>query len=360
MDPARLPVARELFAQWQRARGHRSEPASRPFSRGWEELLEAAGLRSAPERGEAEHDARSLAAEGWLDLQPVPYKPHLLARVRLPLEAEARWGAAFGFVAPTDDEARQIAAHPWAPALAFVRTARTQVPFAELRQLDAFLKGAPQARPVVPIKERSLEIFGDEKRLDTLAGSVLFRSPDRLDLREHLRCESIGVPLAWRRGPVAAAAGPLLVIENAATWHSYCRWNAVRREFSAVVYGDGNRFVDGIAYLPDLFAELGGRRPVHYFGDLDPPGLRIPQEAAARAKTPITPHLWSYRQLLARGADRVQAWDSDPGTEALCEWLGELAEPARRLFVAHRRLAQEHLGWEFLCEPAGDADGSRD
>ena len=79
------------------------------------------------------------------------------------------------------------------------------------------------------------------------------------------------------------------MIENAATWHSYCRWNVERALFSAVVYGDGNRFVNGIRYLKDLFAELGGLRRVLYFGDLDPQGLLIPQEASGRRASRRSP-----------------------------------------------------------------------
>jgi len=52
-----------------------------------------------------------------------------------------------------------------------------------------------------------------------------------------------------------------LFSENAATWHSYCRWNAERKLFSAILYSRGNRFVDGVRYLEDdVFAELDGAR----------------------------------------------------------------------------------------------------
>lgn len=353
MDPTRLPFACELFAQWQRARGGRLEPASRPFSRGWEELLEDARLVSATDRSEAERDAQTLAADGsWIELKPVRYKRHLIDRIVIPLVAEARWREAFGFVPPSDEEARQIREFPWVPELAFIREATLNVPFTELRQLNHFLKSGVRERPMVPIKERSLEIFGDEKRLDTLLSSALFRPPDRLDEKRNLRCEVIGVPLAWKRGPASASEQPLIVIENAATWHSYCRWNVERKRFSGVVYGDGNRFADGIRYLPDIFAEIGGRRGVLYFGDLDPQGLLIPQEASARAQASglpvVEPHLWSYRQLLTLGAGRGQPWEGEPPSTTLCDWLGELAKPVRQLITGGRRLAQEHVGWEFL------------
>lgn len=350
IDPERSPLATELFAQWQRARGGRVEPAQRPFSRRWEALLEDARLVSAAERSDAEHDARALAADDWVMLVPVKYRPHLIDRIAIPLDAEAKWREAFGFVPPTESDIRRIREFAWEPELAFLREARVQIPFVELLLLNDFIKQR-KALELVPIKERSLQIFGDEKRLDLLLGSALFRN-DRLDLARDLHCEVIGVPLAWKRGPAAAGTEPVLVIENAATWHSYFRWNAERSLFSAVVYGDGNRFVDGIRYLPDLFAELGGPRRVLYFGDLDPQGLQIPQEASGRAQARglprIEPHLWSYRMLLPFAATKAQPWEGEPASPTLCDWLEDCAEQARRLFQARQRLPQEHLGWEFL------------
>ena len=357
MNPARVPFACELFAQWQRARGGRLEPASRPFSRDWEELLAEAGLASAAERSEAEQDARALAADGWLELKTVRYKPHLIARVALPLAAEARWAEAFGFVPPTDAEARQVRDFAWVPELAFLREMRVNLPFAELRQLNDFLQTGSHGRELVPIKERSLQLFGDEKRLDVLADSALFRD-GRLTLAQ-LRCEVVAEPLGWKRGPAEAADQPVIVLENAATWHTYDRWNQATHQFSAVIYGGGNRFVDGVGFLGEIFRELGGPRRVFYFGDLDTAGLRIPRRASERALElglpPVEPHHWSYHQLLSLVAAASPADEPAAVTPADLAWLGELAEAAHRFLGCGQRLAQEQLGWERLvgvpCPP---------
>jgi len=351
LDPTDLPIAQELFAQWQRARGGRVAAAAlRPFSRQWEELLEDAGLRSATERNEAEHDARALESAGWVTLKTVRYKPHLLQRIAIPLIAEERWCQAFGFVPTSNEEARLIREYSWEPRLAFLRDAPPNLSFAELKQINEFLRGG-NVGEVIPIKERSLEIFGDEKRLDALFASTLFR-PDRLNLRNDLGCELVREPLAWKRGPREAVHQPVIVIENAATWHSYCRWNEQHMIFSAVIYGCGNRFVDGVRFLGDVFHELGAVRNVFYFGDLDPHGLLIPQEASNRAKAigmaAIKPHLWSYRQLLLLGNGREQPWEFDTPAGTLCDWLADCAEPVRQLFASGRRLPQEHVGWKFL------------
>jgi hypothetical protein len=347
----RSPVACELFRQWQRARGGRAGQAARPFSRGWEELLEKAGLTTATERADAERDVRTLEDGAWVELKPVPYRPHLIGRILLPLSMEEKWCEAFGFIPPSDEESRQIREFEWEPSMTFVRDARSNVSFAELVRVNDFIKYGSHALDLVPIKERSLQIFGEEKRLDSLVASALFRH-GRLDEKRDLRCEIIGVPLAWKRGPSDAASQPVIVIENAATWHSFCRWNAGRKLFSAVVYGDGNRFAEGIRYLTDIFEELGGQRRVFYFGDLDPQGLVIPQEACSRARSlglpSVEPHLWSYRHLLKLGDGLGQAWEGDPPSPALCDWLGECAEQVQKLFSARHRLAQERVGWEFL------------
>jgi len=350
MLPSNSPLARELFQQWQRARGGTLGENARPFSRNWERLLDDAGIVSAAERAEAEADARSLKTEGWLELRTVRYKPHLIARIVIPLAAEARWAEAFGFTPPSDEDAKRIAGHPWVPELDFLRETRVNIPFADLQQLDHFLRNRGSEPAMVPIKERSLEIFGDEKRLDLLAASALFRD-GRLNLA-NLRCEIVGEPLAWKRGPADAAQQPVIVLENAATWHSYGRWNDLTRQFSAVIYGGGNRFADGVLFLPEIFRELGGPRPVFYFGDLDPAGLAIPQRASRRSEAsglpPIQPHLWSYEKLLAFQNKATPADAPDSGAEALCQWLGPLADNAWLLFSQSKRLPQEHLGRDFL------------
>ena len=114
----------------------------------------------------------------------------------------------------------------------------------------------------------------------------------------------------------------------------------------------GNRFADGIRYMANIFAELGGTRRLLYFGDLDPQGLLIPQEASARAQVlglpAVEPHLWSYGHLFTLGAGRGQTWEFEPPSSSLCDWLGDFAEPARQLFISGKRIAQEHIGWDFL------------
>jgi hypothetical protein len=353
MNPTRSPIATELFTQWRRARGERADAATRPFSRDWEDLLEQAGLLSAIERGDAERDIRTLESTGWVAIKSVHQRPHLIGRVIVPLDAETHWREAFGFNPIPDTEALEIRQFSWVPELAFVRDARLNISFVELRQINSFFLGGGANRPCVPIKERSLELFGFEKRLDTLANSTLF-GERRLSL-EQLRCFFVAEPLGWQRGP--AVHGPLLVLENAATWDSFRRWNDAHPFFSAVVYGQGNCFVDRVPFLAEIFRELGGPRPVLYFGDLDASGLRIParaSRAAQRLGLPLVePYLDAYRALLSQVARATPANEDDPIRREDADWLGPLAEEAWRILERNQRLAQEWVGWEYLLSRNG-------
>lgn len=104
--------------------------------------------------------------------------------------------------------------------------------------------------------------------------------------------------------------------------------------------------------MANIFAELGGTRRLLYFGDLDPQGLLIPQEASARAQVldlpAAEPHLWSYGHLFTPDTGRGQTWEFEPPSSSLCGWLGDFAEPARQLFTSGKRIDQEYIGWEFL------------
>jgi hypothetical protein len=343
---------RALAFQWHKARGHDAGGFQRPFGKDWEELLEDCELISAESREESFREAKELESAGLVELKTHRYRRYQIERVVIPFAAEPLVRDMFaGELPDTPDPKFDFASVKWASELAFLIRETVAVAPNDLLKLNEFLLKQPRSQQVVPIKERSLEIFGDEKQLDALLSTSLFRT-GRLDWKKDLKCELIGEPLGWKRGPAEAAGRPMIVIENAATWHSYCRWNAERKLFSAVVYGCGNRFADGVRYLNDILDELGGSRPVLYFGDLDQRGLEIPQEASARAKADglpkVEPHLWSYRQLLTVAGGRGEPCGCDAPPSSLCDWLGDCAEAACQLLVANQRLAQEHISWEFL------------
>jgi len=345
-----IPLLRELHDQWLVNRGYVPRDGfQRPFSRDWETLLTDAELVSAEQRNEATRDARRLADIGLLQIKSVKHRPEYIQRVSIPLEAESRLRNLFPEFHVSPAETFDPDTIAWEPEMQFVVAIKAMVNPKDLLRLNTFFKDRNQQRPTVPIKERSLQIFGDEKRLDILLGSALFRA-DRLSL-DLLKGEIVGEPLGWRRGPTDT--GKLLVVENAATWHSYSRWNTQVRQFSAVVYGCGNRFAESIRHLAPVLAEFPTPQRVFYFGDLDSQGLRIPNEASAKAvalKLPrVEPDLWSYTHLLEIGRSKEAPYEAaEPASPAEFEWLSHLADPVRQVLESGNRLAQEHVGWEFL------------
>jgi hypothetical protein len=348
----RLPVLASAVRRWWSARGG-AEPGQfkMPYSCDWEDLLSQAGLISAEHRREADRDARRLEESGLLKLKLVKYRPYEIERLTVPFTAESRLKELFADDLPaTTETLPDLSGIDWQPELSFLPDLRTSVPLEDLLKLDQFFQKSGRDREPVPIKERSLQIFGDEKRLDALRVTALFR-PHQLSL-ELLRCFTVPLPFGWKRGP--NPSGPILVLENAATWDSYCRWNMIVKRYSAVVFGNGYQFSDSTRSLTAIFEELGGSRPVLYFGDLDPTGVWIPQQASKwmqkHGHSPILADLPSYAWLLQLGSNKAMPRkEGCEDTQSVdLSWLGAHAHPVEVLFAENSRLAQEHVSWDFL------------
>lgn len=84
----------EFHRQWQAARGGKLKQGVVVFSRGWEALLESAGLHTAEERKLAEHEARTLADAGRFKV--VLHRHRHLRRLQLPLDQEPWLQSWFG------------------------------------------------------------------------------------------------------------------------------------------------------------------------------------------------------------------------------------------------------------------------
>lgn len=343
----RFPIFREFFLQWRNARGAGEPGVQRnAFSRDWEDLLRDAGLLSAVDRREAVRDVRLLQKVGMLRPKTPAHRPEEILRLTLPLDAEPRLRALFADEIPQKIAPFDFGSVEWVPELAFLKGGGVHIVAEDLIKLnDFFHQGRNQIE--TNIKERSLQIFGDEKRLDALCDTTLFRE-ERISL-EMLRCYRVAEPLGWERGP--NREGPVLVIENACTWDTYCRWNRVVSEFSGIVYGGGNRFMDCVTRLHDVFAEIGGMRRILYFGDLDPQGLRIPRRAsttAARCRLPpVEPDLWSYAKLLEVGRRGPLGDVNDVADEDLA-WIAPLGSDVKAVLDSGTRIAQEGVTFEYL------------
>ncbi len=287
----------------------------------------------------------SLQARGALEL---PKGRRLWdARTEPPLPAWAR------LVSPSlelrvERDHRTVA---WPPELAFVGRLRRAPLLDELLAVRRFLADGGRERVRVPSSERSLELFGDEKRIAALRKTSLFR-PGRLSL-ELLRCYDVAPPLVWEPAPVDRSGGVVLVLENLDAYDSFCRWNADTAAYAVVAYGHGSEFLATVRDLPRV-CEWAGTTRVEYFGDLDLRGLQIPHRARS-VLLGVAPELtlapaerWYAALLSFADAAAVADAEVDPRDPAL-DWLPPaLRGDAAALLSGGRRLPQEHIGLEHL------------
>lgn len=238
----------------------------------------------------------------------------------------------------------------WHPSLAWAPQAgltRQQMHTAE--QVNQWLHDS-RDHLVVPSRERSLEVFGDEKALDKLAGTALF-GPGRLSL-ELLRCRRVVPRLHCEP---AGNGDLLLVVENSDTFDSLLTGLRDRggHRVRLVGWGAGTGFEASVLSIARLDGPI---TEVRYFGDLDENGLRVPLNAAALAATvglpPVRPASGLYGVLLRRGAGQPgQRVLSSEAATGLANWLGpDHREQAARLLVTGERLAQEAVGLSYLSQ----------
>lgn len=249
------------------------------------------------------------------------------------------------------------AAVPWVPELGFWPELKPAALEAALA-INEFLLRRRTTLTRVPIKERSLQIFGDEKRLDALRGSGHSLFGGRLGLAT-LGAFVVQPPLAYRSAE--APGRPVLVVENHNTYWSFGEWNQQAKQYAAVVYGSGTAFQGCGDALEQVLREVRGVGAL-YLGDLDPAGVRIPMEfnrTRAEACTTVTPTLELYRWLLENGRRRPLEERQERAGNLARNWLGaELGDELAALWDAGQWVPQESLGFERLTEGAGGSPPS--
>ncbi len=261
----------------------------------------------------------------------------------------------------SDKEARRQEIHAlrnetaWEPTrmAAFAHTLRTLPELRIAVSVNAYLKIRKSGEASIPHRERSLRIFGEEKRLDNYARNGVFRG--RITL-EDLDCFYCPEPLPFQplsMDPSETKGKPLLVVENSSTYWSASRANELRRRFAGIVYGqgfnvsNGERASGGLALIESRLQAKG----IHYFGDLDPAGLAIPRVINRfrkdKALSPMKSGRPLYRALLEMGltTKAIPAQEPHHDPRWASEWLGaEIAEQ----YLTHcgrLRWPQEGLTW---------------
>jgi len=208
--------------------------------------------------------------------------------VRLPSPRGYRWDRTVGVAIPTSVDLIRNSApvpnglwrtFPWHPRLQWI----ADLPYVSgdqeqfLRKVHEGLVQGWFCTPT-PLKYRSLQLTGDEKKLRRMMKTKLF-GPGHLDL-ELLGCAADVVPLAWESISESSSviifenAGPFVIARTVLTEMS-------EPPYGMVAYGGGAGFELSVRHLLTI------RRPVEridYVGDLDWDGLRIALGARNAAK----------------------------------------------------------------------------
>jgi hypothetical protein len=266
LDPDRVARFAELL------RAHRGKRI--PEKEIWDAFAKAFPYRpmGAAERGWLRSALDALAEEGVL---------------ALPAERSAYWDRSMDpplpqLVTRIDARAQRLESwrgDTWHPFLSWVpgmpRLAEDQVYFLHRIQ-DALVDGS--LRTPAPLRYRSLQLTGDEKRLERHMSTVLF-GEGRLSV-EMLNLYHDVLPLAWERvGPGSA----VLVFENSAPF-SVARSVLSAMEsppYGIVAYGAGRCFIQSVEHLHSIGCEVSS---IDYVGDLDEPGLEIAKGAQETAR----------------------------------------------------------------------------
>jgi len=222
-----------------------------------------------------------------------------------------------------------------------------------LERIAAWMRDDPPSN-LVPVQERSLELFDDEKAIDSYLKTRLFTSGAlTLDL---LACFIAPVPFVSQH---LDGTGPtqLLVVENLATYTSFLtvlrQLDPDTRPDLRIGWGAGMAFTQSVLSIPTL-DPIPER--VHYFGDLDFAGLQIAVNAAAQAESAGLPKLQPaqscYRFLLSG----PQRWKRTDGTnrhltsdyDAVCHCPGRYRH-RRRTFSKHVSACHKNDSAYALC-----------
>lgn len=262
---------------------------------------------------------------------------------------------------PQGESARDIrGSEHWLPIMAFARQLRDRRQLERARTINRYLKSRPALSPALPLRERSLEIFGDEKELDRcrITGHALFGG--ELDL-DKIGAFQVPWPIPYERSPDKAIGRPILVVENHHTYFSLARWNERSGRYAAVAYGSGNALSGasgigssaGESYI-DIMRARFKAEIVEYFGDLDPEGIRIPDTLDRARREQGLPGLEPARVLYAWLLDNGHRGGPIKGNtpairEAVNRWFDTvLAGRIERLFDSGERIAQEALTYRDM------------
>ncbi|WP_371801690.1 Wadjet anti-phage system protein JetD domain-containing protein [Candidatus Lokiarchaeum ossiferum] len=224
-------------------------------------------------------------------------------KIRFP-KAEDKWfhfhGVEFPeeiiLISPKSSTFTKWKTHPWHPILAKLATVErmSKIVFEEMLILEEFLQKNPNPNYSISEKERSLQIFGDEKRLGILNRTIGKNS--KIDLIKISHSYSTFEPLTGYHFPKANES-KILFVENRDAFFNLSLISSFldHPPYAHIYYGQGLNFLSIIETLPYMHSR---DEKIEYFGDIDPTGFYIPQKAKEKLKMDYPEYSFQYATKL--------------------------------------------------------------
>lgn len=234
-----------------------------------------------------------------------------------------------------------------------------------IQKLSEFFwrKGA-DFNQIMSVNEKSYEIWGDEKLLDSAVGQALL-TYNRITLAE-LGCYRTPEPyfstiFSWEfRDQV------ILIIENKDTWYTISKLlkqsphkQLCKIPIAMTVYGEGNKATrkGGISEFLKDYTSL--ETMVYYFGDIDVAGIDIYERVQkANQELRIERFLPGYKEMIRKAAGQVMLPTDDTRNLSYPETFLEGFTTAEQQVIRHTldrhlRIPQEILNYHdyrSLCQ----------
>lgn len=235
----------------------------------------------------------------------------------------------------------------WHPKMRWGAEINSHSEYDNAKKVNEYFKRKGRENFLVSINERSLDIFGDEKKLSRmLVNNTLFGGKITLS---DLSCYYESNPIIFQlfdRGDKQK----VIIIENLASYQSFCRWNRNYNQYCCVIYGGG-----GALYASHLSIEDIGlyARQYEYVGDIDPSGISIPSKInrarLERGLPSIVPNTYLYERMALgdNWAASSDVFTSD--YDGSVNWLpNSIKDIAIKNMNNKLRVPQEAIGLDFL------------
>lgn len=279
-------------------------------------------------------------------------------QITLPVGHGRRWDRSSTVPTPTSVALRSEDKHqpmswrdyPWHPRLQWILD-RSQLSGTQFDFLKKVQRGLVEGwfETLAPLKYRSLQLTGNEKKLISMCKTRLF-GEGRLTL-SMLGCDPEILPMVIER---VSDSADLLVFENAAPFMLACRVmrNLRERPVGQVAYGSGHQIGKSIEYLQFLGAQV---ERVYYVGDLDKRGIyiaaRLQRHCAVNELPSVLPATGFHHRMLeaAERLGAIHGWpDNAQPIRIGGEWVfdfisSELRQRVRTIVQSCRRIPEEVL-----------------